>query len=1367
MRIQRFHEIFLDGDVDQAVCEGEGWTRRRIYQEALALLANPLDEYDYLTYDIGRGPQLLVCLALGSMAGLPVFLTNNGDSHEGRKSMFEGDRECVFATLTPGISQNPEFRNNPILAYMFTGGTTGKSKCVPLTHAMFIHEYHMYPEIVPPLKARPHFLQSSCVVWTASCLGQLSIALALKLPLVFGENIRTPADLGLFLREHEEVGVIGVVPFMLDDLSPTVNLELIFTWGEVLKVGTCQAFLENGVGVVNLLTATEYWLTLYSVHTPQHPNIGNGFSQCPHTSLKLVEGQLHVGGPQVFDGYLLSPAARQIQSRAKSSRTPGFKQIEGQSFFSTDDRMVEENGRYFFRGRTATSVKILGKFVDLHELEAQVLELPFVHECVVLSPDFSSRRSWTLAGAALFDQVNLVYFVVLKEFHADSLPKLRQCIPSMGKLFLLEEMPKKVETLKIDRPKLQQWCNEGLTFTHAVDSLDEYEDRRRASVFKLFWGYYWDALSLPLWAAILKKLAPAIPNSWLVSNTVGQVLYLPYVFHGLMWTRLPYVLGMALTNSLPYAWHARNTPKSSGKSNNLAKYGYLHAGLVGASLVTGIVKLLYNKRSVWTFPWLCWLSVGRLRIRDQWRIKWRWNQGWRTLKYQSWRLTQTALNLPSATLEFLFPSKKADPFDQDWDNWGMDGPGEEPSFELDGEEENHYSWEFSMYMTPAREKDLIRHWWDYWSEDILEFDEGSHAGYRKMVDYKEIQEMMRDETPAASPSPFHTLVAETLSLPSCGPQTSLGGIPSILLLGLVTKLEKTYAKVVSFNDVARCQNVEELEALVEQGRPSTQQMLNLTSPLTRSERTRFKCYYSPPQWISTCRWLLEYEGTLDYHQTRLATELLVLRHPGLRSFPMSEHLNGLQRDRGTAVQLTWLRHWLYTLKSSPSTMVQAFVKVTEAWLNLGFALLNYSFSRCEVKPIYGHPSPFSEDWFHFDRVENDYMSLIRSVQDISHPPLYVHACVINRGPEGKPVSHVWIQVCHAHSDGQSTLALLEDFSKFYKGAGLYLRKGGMHHPIKPILDQTTWFPDWNEQLYSELVALSDLSPEILDCSKIRENRVSRTLRGDIFPTAISWRGKFGYNRYTGYLQKIQWRKSSEEILGFVSEKLGISSEVLMLAITVIAVARTEKRDKVPCTLFAPIRDDVAETGCITLFSDWRDILFNLGPNLTTVGCVESISQSLRSRHWVPYDPHGEDETLLLNILPRTKVRSHGWHERGEMNWRRTAAPRTKGAAFEDPQYNHREKYAASRILGGQAGPKATRYTDLLYTEGQTIEKRGVCGERNWQKVISRNISITCEEHDHWMTSITLDWKLHRIRWSQSYFWHTKNILCTLLDDVLA
>lgn len=138
-----------------------------------------------------------------------------------------------------------------LVSLLYTGGTTKASKCAVVSQGMLAHEFVSYPLIVPEsrrgelLLRGPRVLQQSSSYWGATCIGQLSLSLALRGCLVMVDTSSRSSlcdgmasmDLRTMITRLE-INVIGVVPSQLAattlDEKVQESLIAVFTWGEKL-----------------------------------------------------------------------------------------------------------------------------------------------------------------------------------------------------------------------------------------------------------------------------------------------------------------------------------------------------------------------------------------------------------------------------------------------------------------------------------------------------------------------------------------------------------------------------------------------------------------------------------------------------------------------------------------------------------------------------------------------------------------------------------------------------------------------------------------------------------------------------------------------------------------------------------------------------------------------------------------------------------------------------------------------------------------------------------------------------------------------------------------------------------------------------
>lgn len=273
------------------------------------------------------------------------------------------------------------------LCYMLTGGTTGASKCVTVAHAMAVHEVDAYPTIAPFLRAQDKVLQHTAVLWAASALGQIDLALS------FGASscVSNAADQES-INSHGAT-VLGIVPSTLEVLEPHAvpSVRCVFTWGEALSRVVAQRWRGSGISVLELLISTEYWLSFVCDGLTSNVGrsiyqavVGTEFGVLPAGDTQLRQdmgatGELCIRGPMVTFGYRSAADESKIESQA-SEHSSVAAWDGGLPFFRTNDvvTLIEgSSGKLCieFGGRSDHLVKVAGQFVNLIAAEQQLTQI--------------------------------------------------------------------------------------------------------------------------------------------------------------------------------------------------------------------------------------------------------------------------------------------------------------------------------------------------------------------------------------------------------------------------------------------------------------------------------------------------------------------------------------------------------------------------------------------------------------------------------------------------------------------------------------------------------------------------------------------------------------------------------------------------------------------------------------------------------------------------------------------------------------------------------------------------------------------------------------------------------------------------------
>ncbi|CAE7286407.1 agiA [Symbiodinium natans] len=266
------------------------------------------------------------------------------------------------------------------LAYMFTSGSTGQSKCVCLTNCMAHSETEGYPELFSKLGYRvdPHKdrwrIDHEMGWWGAAFFGEVDVALAMRMGIV----LMKPTDPDWGARG---ITVSGALPSQLSNLWPGArnippSLKVVFSWAERCDVELGATWKAAGVRMADLLIATEYFLTFASCNLETATSDGRSAhamrplgrakvylldeSFTPIEASGEASGLLGVAGPQVTPGYVerLDDGSVTIGSGPLSQDM--FKVIDGDWVAVPKDIMKKQRDRYISVGRGGGTVKVKG-----------------------------------------------------------------------------------------------------------------------------------------------------------------------------------------------------------------------------------------------------------------------------------------------------------------------------------------------------------------------------------------------------------------------------------------------------------------------------------------------------------------------------------------------------------------------------------------------------------------------------------------------------------------------------------------------------------------------------------------------------------------------------------------------------------------------------------------------------------------------------------------------------------------------------------------------------------------------------------------------------------------------------------------------
>jgi acetyl-CoA synthetase len=217
------------------------------------------------------------------------------------------------------------------------------------------------------------------------------------------------------------------------------SVRLAVSAAEVLAVEVSNAWkAATGLDVIECLGSTEM-LNVYLSNSPQRRKPGAAGLRVPGYEIVLKDEN----GKEVADG---SEGVMWIRGH---SATPMFwhrpqrtaQTIRDGGWLCTNDRFTrDEDGFYFFRGRTDDLVKISGLWVHPVEVQRCLAEHPLVRECAVLAVELPDRR------------MTLKAFVVINDFSFDRKATTRLLQDYVKQKLLPYKYPRVVEFMD-DLPK--------------------------------------------------------------------------------------------------------------------------------------------------------------------------------------------------------------------------------------------------------------------------------------------------------------------------------------------------------------------------------------------------------------------------------------------------------------------------------------------------------------------------------------------------------------------------------------------------------------------------------------------------------------------------------------------------------------------------------------------------------------------------------------------------------------------------------------------------------------------------------------------------------------------------------------------------
>jgi len=413
------------------------------------------------------------------IAALRVASTEGSSTLADRASYaFCGDEIAELSGAPVSCQTRPE---DP--AYLlYTSGSTGVPKGVPVTHASvshFIDWATLNFKITstdrisghPPL----HFDLSLFDIFGTFASGA-------ELHVVPGSLNLSAPGLARFIRSSELTqwfSVPSALNYMakFEVVRDFPKLKRVLWCGEVLPTATLRYWMERlpNVQFTNLYGPTEATIasSYYTVPSIPEPNETIPIGQpCEGESLHVLDetlrpaspdsiGQLYIGGVGLSPGYWMD----EQKSRAAFLRTDGY----GRIYRTGDLAKVGPNGLIYFVGRADNQIKSRGYRIELGEIEAALNCLDELKESAVVAIPTSEFEGWVICCAFAPVEDARVTIVTLREALRTVLP--HYMLPA--RWLSLDRLPKNTNG-KIDRPFLQELFRSNADTTKPEGSSQEF-----------------------------------------------------------------------------------------------------------------------------------------------------------------------------------------------------------------------------------------------------------------------------------------------------------------------------------------------------------------------------------------------------------------------------------------------------------------------------------------------------------------------------------------------------------------------------------------------------------------------------------------------------------------------------------------------------------------------------------------------------------------------------------------------------------------------------------------------------------------------------------------------------------------------------
>jgi benzoate-CoA ligase family protein len=288
------------------------------------------------------------------------------------------------------ILEVPPANKSNLAFWNFSGGTTGKWKGVPHSHDHGIIGFESFQHEI-------HYTSEDIVLRVPKLFFHYSRDLGMNWPFRAGAAVclcpeRTTPELIFQLIEKYRPTVLLNVPTMMRAMlqSPAAKnadlscIRLCLSSGELLSEQLNKEFTQTfGVEVINSHGSAETYLP-YFMDRPGDVRPGSSGRIMPLVEVKIVDEHGHEVAAGETGALRVRSGANGLYYHLEPEKSDST--FLGNNWVNTSDLFREdEDGYFWFMGRTNDLIKVSGVYVAPLEIEKCLAEHQAVAECVVLA----------------------------------------------------------------------------------------------------------------------------------------------------------------------------------------------------------------------------------------------------------------------------------------------------------------------------------------------------------------------------------------------------------------------------------------------------------------------------------------------------------------------------------------------------------------------------------------------------------------------------------------------------------------------------------------------------------------------------------------------------------------------------------------------------------------------------------------------------------------------------------------------------------------------------------------------------------------------------------------------------------------------